>query len=237
MQNQLAINSTPEFQRKKQAIHFALCTVLTQEEAAGAVNTWEQHVSASASLFNGLNLFAHKVCVTYGKGNRHVELAQAMSRALMGGDLEPASNDAVPVLASVQVMSVGETADDLSGQVMNTPEFACFQPMLVLLLTRITEHDIALGKACREFLLSVVHNLPWSPAQQAQLVNVINTGSTRQVRPYRVGQLKTLIGHLIVWMTDMLGNDATETFTRYAIDTVKRTDAGLAYAPGQFFPN
>lgn len=237
MQNQIAVNRSPEFQRKKEAIHFALCTVLTREEAAGAVNTWEQHVSASASLFNGLNLFAHKVCVIYGKGNRHVELAQAMSRALMGGDLEHASNDAVPVLAPVQFASAGDTGEDLNGPQISTPEFACFQPLLLLLLSRITERDVSLGKACREFLLNVVHNLPWSPAQQAQLVNVINTGSTRQVRPYRVGQLKTLIGHLIVWMTDMLGNEATETFTRYAIDTVKRTDAGLAYAPSQFFHN
>lgn len=237
MQNQIAVNSTPEFQRKKQAIHFALCTVLTQEEAAGAVNTWEQHVSTSASLFNGLNVFAHKVCVTYGKGNRHVELAQAMSRALMNGNFEPASNDAVPVLAPPQVMSVSESVEALTGPVISTPEFACFQPILLLLLSRITERDVALGKACREFLLNVIHHLPWSPAQQAQVVKLITSGSSRQVRPYRVGQLKALISHLLVWMTDMLGKEATDTFTRYAIDTVRRTDAGLAYAPSQFFPN
>jgi hypothetical protein len=234
MQNQLAVNRTPEFQRKKQAIHFALCTVLTQEEAAGAVNSWEQHVSASSSLFNGLHLFAHKICVTYGKGHRHVELAHAMRRALVIGGVEPASNDPSTMLIPVQTASPNETGEGLSGPMISTPEFESFQPLLLALLDKITKHNVILGTACREFLLSVVHNLPWSPAQQEQVINLINTGATTQIRPYRVGQLKALVHHLVVWMNDMLGIEITESFTRYAIGIVQPTEAGMAYAPGEF---
>ncbi len=235
MQNQLAVIRTPDFQRKKQAVHYALCTVLTQEEAAGAVNSWEQHVAASTSLFSGLNLFARKVCEAYGKDNRHVELAQAMGRALMTGDVIPASNDAEPVLAPAQAGQVNESSTDLSGPEISTPEFASFQSLLLVLLHKVTERDAELGSSCREFLLSVVDNLPWSPVQQGQVINLINSGSTTQIRPYRAGQLKALMRHLAVWMKEMLGDETAGILFRQAIVAVEQSDAGTAYSPGEFF--
>lgn len=235
MQNQLAVTRTPDFQRKKQAIHFALCTVLTQEEAAGAVNSWVQHISASPSLYSGLNLFARKVCKTYGKDSRHVELAQAMSLALMTRYVEHALNDADPVLALAQAEKVNESSADLSGSEIRMPEFASFQPLLLVLLHQITQHNAGLGGSCRKFLLDVVDNLPWSPEQQGQLVNLIKTGSTTQIRPYRAGQLKTLMHHLNLWMKDMLGDETAGLITRHAIAAVEQTEAGMAYSPRGFF--
>jgi hypothetical protein len=235
MQNQLEVTRTPDFQRKKQAVHFALCTVLTQEEAAGAVNSWVQNVAASASLFSGLNLFARKVCETYGKDGRHAELVQAMSRALMGGDVEPATPDADPVLAPVQTESGNESTADLSGPEIRTLEFASFQPLLLVMLHEMTQRNVQLGESCRAFLLSVVDNLPWSPAQQGQLINLINSGSTVQVRPYRAGQLKALMHHLTVWMKEMLGGATTKLIARHAIAAVEQTSAGMAYSPREFF--
>jgi hypothetical protein len=231
MQNQLAVTRTPDFQRKKQAIHFALCTVLTQEEAAGAINSWVQHISASTSLFSGLNLFARKVCKTYGKDSRHVELAQAMSLALMSRNVEPASNHARPV----PVEAVNESGSDLSGPEIGTPEFASFQPLLLALLHEVTERDVELGRSCREFLLNVVDNLPWSPAQQGQVINLINTGSTVQIRPYRAGQLNALMHHFAVWMKDMLGDETAAILFQHAIDAVEQSDAAMAYSPRKFF--
>ena len=235
MQNQLAVTRTPDFQRKKQAIHFALCTVLTQEEAAGAVNSWVQHISASPSLYSGLNLFARKVCKTYGKDSRHVELAQAMSLALMTRDVGHALSGADPVLAPVRDEKVNESGADLSGPEIRMPEFASFQPLLLALLHQITQHNAGLGGSCRKFLLDVVDNLPWSPEQQGQVISLIKTGSTTQIRPYRAGQLKALMHHLNLWMKDMLGDETAGLITRHGIDAVEQTDAGMAYSPRGFF--
>jgi len=235
MQNQLAIIRTPDFQRKKQAVHYALCSVLTQEEAAGAVKSWEQHVAASTSLFSGLTLFARKVCEAYGKDSRHVELAQAMGRALMSGDVISASNDAEPALAPVRDEQENADSTDLSGSEISTPEFASFQSLLLALLHKVSERDAELGSSCREFLLNVVDNLPWSPAQQGQVISLLNSGSTMQIRPYRAGQLKALMRHFTVWMKDMLGDETAEIIFRHAIVATEKSDAGIAYSPGEFF--
>lgn len=230
----MAVSRTEEIQRKKQAIHLAMCTVLTEEEAQGAVHSWVQHVSTSASMFNGLHLFARKVCMTYGKDSRHVELAQAMSRALMGGSVEQASNDALPVPAAFEADS-GEPPVLLLGAENRTPEFASFQLLLRAYLQQVDERDAALGGLCREFLLNVVDNLPWSPEQQKQVVNLINNGASRQIRPYRPEQLKTLMRHLTVWMQDMVGDEISKGFSLHAISVVEHNEAGVSYPPREFF--
>lgn len=233
MQTQMAINSIEEFQRKKRAVHLALCTVLTAEEAVGAVRSWEQHVAASASLFSGLQLFARNVCMSYGKGSRHVELAQAMSRALMSGYAEQALNDSKPVPAPFEVDS-NDSVVLLLGIEIRTPEFTSFQFFLQNYLHNLDARDAALGRLCREFLLNVVDNLPWSPEQQKQVINLINKGRSRQVRPYRPDQLKTLIRHLMLWMNDKLGEEVSREISLHAISVVEENEAGVAYSPRKF---
>ena len=226
----------PDLLSKKKAIHYALCTVLTEEEAESAINSWMQNVSSSASIFSGLNLFARNVCETYGKNGRHAELLQAMSRALMTGKVEPE----VPVFKSTPppaiVAKVNEpVADSLSGPEISTPEFKSFQPLLRNMLYFLTQHNDEVGKSCREFLLGVVANLPWSEAQQEQVVKLIKTGSTMQTRPYRAGQLKILLHHLSLWMAEELGNESADRITHYAVGETERNPVSVAYSPREFF--
>jgi hypothetical protein len=234
MQNQMVVSKTEEFQRKKQAVHLALSSVLTEEEAVGAVRIWEQHLATATSLFSGLQLFSRNVCMTYGKEGRHVELAQAMSRALMSGVVEHASNDAVPVPASFEEEE-NEAVVLLLGPEITTPEFISFQLLLQAYLRKVDERDAALGEQCRKFLLNVVDNLPWSPEQQKQIINLIRKGSSRQVRPYRPEQLKTFMRHLTLWIRDMLGEVISRQFSLHAIAVVEKAEAGVAYSPREFF--
>ena len=230
---------SPDLQRKKQAIHHALCTVLTEEEAERAANSWAESISTSTSVFNGLNVFARKVCENYGKDGRQRELLLAMNRALITRDtsqvertVPAAAPEAVPVRAvKIEAVSV----ESLLGREMNTPEFTSFQPLLLALLGELNRLDAKMGGLCREFLLGVVDNLPWSPAQQDQVVRLINTGATMQTRPYRAGQLKTLMHHLTVWIQEKLGNEIVEDVVRDAIKAVAITEAGMAYSPREFF--
>lgn len=234
MQFQVEVTRTPDFQRKKQAIQLALCTVLTHEEAAGAVKSWEQLVAASPSLFSGLNLFARKVCERYGKAGRHNELVLAMSRALMSGGADAElTGDAES--SGVRPEQEGASTADIPGPEIRTPEFACFQSLLLVMLHKVGEFDPQLGRSAREFLLHVIDNLPWSPEQQDQLIKLINTGETRQTRPYRAGQLKALMHHFVLWMKDMLGDDTLRIVSGEAVAVVEHGHAGKNYPPGEFF--
>lgn len=240
MQNQLEVAMSPDLQRQKRAIHHALCTVLTEQEADSAVDSWIQNFADSASVFSGLNLFAREVCETYGKGNRQRELVQAMSRALIskdhGKEPERATIVVAPEPAPVKAAAIEEPSPETSSEPeISTPEFATFQPLLVGLLDGMKQHDAELGWSCREFLQGVIDNLPWSPAQQEQVIKLIDTGATIQTRPYRAGQLKTLVDHLTIWMKETLGNDTAARIVKQAISVAAKTDAGVAYSPREFF--
>ena len=236
MQNQLEIAMSPDLQRQKQAIQLALCTVLSEEEADNAANSWVQSFAASASVFSGLNLFAREVCETYGKSDRQRELVQAMSRALLSKEAKGAAPAAPLAVAPIKPVKVEQAnAEPLSEQEVTTPEFATFQPLLLNLLAELAQHDMELRDACQEFLLGVIDNLPWSPAQQEQVIKLINSGTTLQIRPYRAGQLKTLINHLIMWMKETLGNEDAARIAKSAIGLAAKTEAGLAYSPREFF--
>lgn len=199
-----------------------------------ALRSWEDHFATATSLFSGLQVFAKNVCITYGKEGRHVDLAQAISRALMSNNVEQASNDAQPAPASFEV-DADASVVLLLGQEVSTPEFVSFQLLLRAYLRKVDERDAALGRQCREFLLNVLDNLPWSPEQQKQVVNLIKKGASRQVRPYRSGQLKAFIRHLTLWMQDMLGEVASREFSLHAMQVVEKDEAGVAYPPREFF--
>lgn len=231
----MEVTLNPDFQRKKQAVHFALCTVLTQDQAAGAVNSWVQNVSTSNSLFNGLNLFARKVCETYGQEGRQGELAQALSRALMMNGVESFDLAGEPVSESSRSEALLDSASELSGPEISTPEFASFQLLLLAMLQDLARRNAGLGGACREFILSVVDGLPWSSAQQEQVIKLVNNGETTQTRPYRAGQLKALLLHMRVWMKDILGDDIAEEVVSRAIGKVESSSVGVAYSPRVFF--
>ncbi len=236
MQNNMEVAMNPDLLSKKQAIHYALCTVLTEEEAESALNNWMQSISTSASLFSGLNLFARNVCETYGKCGRHVELVQAMSRALMTGNFKPEVSLFKPAPPLPMIADTDESGEEeLFMQEISTPEFASFQLMLLNLLNLLTQHNAEVGSACREFLMGVVSNLPWSDAQQKQLVKLLKTGTTIQTRTYRSGQLKVLLNHLAVWMDEALGNSLAESITRHAIGETEKSQVAIAYSPHEFF--
>lgn len=236
MQNQLEVTRSPDLLRQKRAIRLALCTILTEEEADSAVNSWAQNFAASASAFSGLNLFAREVCETYGKSGRQRELVQAMSRALLSKEAERAVPVAAPALSQVRTAEVEEISAELSPEPeMSTPEFATFQSFLITLLDELAQHNTELGWSCREFLQGVVDNLPWSPAQQEQVIKLIKSGATLQTRPYRAGQLKTLVHHLTVWMKETLGNETAALIVKQAISVAAKTNAGEVYSPREFF--
>jgi hypothetical protein len=226
---------------QRRAIHQALCSVLSEAEADSALITWEKHFAESGSTFGGLNQFTREVCETYGKTGRQRELMQAISRALVSKDgaMQHPESDAAPssemsVDAITEIGLEPVTEGDME-QAVNTAEFQSFQPLLLALLADLDQHQVEVGRACRAFLSEAINNLPWSPAQQEQLVRLLYTGSTVQKRHYRPGQLKTLMHHLTVWMREKLGKDVSLLMVNRAISDISKTEAGRNYSPKKFF--
>jgi hypothetical protein len=226
---------------QKRAIHHALCSVLSEAEADSALITWEKHFAKSGSAFSGLNQFAREVCETYGKTGRQRELMQAISRALVSRDgaLQHPESDAAPstetsAVAITEISLEPVTEGDLE-QAVNTIEFQSFQPLLLALLADLDQHQVEVGRACRAFLADIINNLPWSPAQQEQLIRLLYTGNTVQKRHYRPGQLKTLMHHLTVWMREKLSKDVSLLMVNRAISEISKTEAGRNYSPKKFF--
>jgi hypothetical protein len=81
----------------------------------------------------------------------------------------------------------------------------------------------------------VVNDLPWSEAQQEQLIRFVDAGNMVQTRAYREGQLKALFGSLKAWMEEKLGKKVSASLIERAMTDVGRAEAGRAYSPKSFF--
>ncbi|HYD34436.1 MAG TPA: hypothetical protein VEA39_07680 [Methylophilaceae bacterium] len=228
---------------QKRAIHHALCDILAESDAANALHAWVKKFSSSGSVFGGLNQFAREVCDTYGKEGRHHELVRAMNRALVGNvdELRPLPDqqpEPVKVIAKVREEALLKPIEEpLEPAFIQTAEFDCFQVLLPELMAAIEQHRPQLTGLCRDFLVEVVDNLPWSPAQQQQVLDLLNEGKADQVRPYRAGQLKTLMSHLTIWLQEHSDRETAIMIVRQAVKETSKTLPGTAYSPKTFFGN
>lgn len=226
---------------QKRAIHHALCGILAESDAANALHAWVKKFSATGSVFGGLNQFAREVCDTYGQPGRQHELVRAMNRALVGNvnELRPLPDqqpEPVKTRAKVREEVVLKPDEDsLALASVRTPEFECFKVLLPALMAAIEQHSPHELAASRDFLSEVVENLPWSPAQQQQVLDLLVKGDAEQVRPYRSGQLKTLLNHLVVWLQEKIDRETAIMIVRQAIKDTSKTLAGSAYSPKEFF--
>ena len=224
---------------QKRAIHHALCGILAESDAANALHAWVKKFSTSGSVFGGLNQFAREVCETYGHPRRHHELVRAMNRALVGNvnELRPLPDQQPePVKVKVREEAIIKPAvESAEPSLFRTPEFDCFKALLPTLMAAIEQHTPQLVDGSREFLTEVVDNLPWSPAQQQQVLDLLNNGDADQIRPYRPGQLKTLLSHLTVWLQEKSDRETMILIVRQAIKESGKTLAGAAYSPKEFF--
>lgn len=233
MEKQVAL--ADELMWQKRAIYHALSGVLAENDAINAMNAWVKKFSTSGSVFGGLNQFAREVCDAYGHTGRHHELVRAMNRALVSdlNELRPLPDEDQPVAKTApEPVKVEQAAAEPS---LKTPEFECFKTLLLALLAAVEEHRADMGPATRHFLKEVIENLPWSPTQQQQVLDLLDKGQTQQMRPYRPGQLKTLMSHLVIWLQEKLDKDIAVLAVRQAIKEAGKTLAGTEYSPKEFF--
>ncbi|WP_221763893.1 hypothetical protein [Methyloradius palustris] len=243
----------PETLRQRRAVYHGLCSVLTEAEAFAALAIWDENASQSKSVFSGLNVYVRDVCTQFGKIEAQRELSQAINRALIAksGDLTPlpeSAPTATPITAQSEASEILESlskpapvaaapvtpAANYGDTATITPEFQTFQVLLLAVLEHVDKQSATTGLECRDFIREVVSHLPWSEAQQQQLINLVDTGSTVQTRSYRAGQLKTMFGHLKAWLDDNIGKPASALAIEQALATAAKSSYASDYAPKLF---
>lgn len=233
-------NVSSEFLRQRRAVHHGLCSVLSEDEAIKVLNQWVSHIGNSGSVFNGLNVFVRNVCTQLGKTELQREMLQSINRALMAKEDElraaPDLGDSKPAPAKPQAKQVAAApAVTTSDNPNETPEFTSFQALLLALLEQVDQLSDSMGLDLRVFVQQVVENLPWSEAQQQQMLKLIESGHTIQTRAYRPGQLKALMGHIRIWLVDNLGETASGRTLELALGKIEGTPGDKAYPCKQFF--
>jgi hypothetical protein len=238
-----ASSASLEFIRQRRAVYHGLCSVLTEPEAAAALVAWTAHFSAQDSAFSGLNSFVRDVSSSFDKVELQRELLHAISRALVSReeDLRPVPmmdgqpDDNVQTLPPAVEIANPVVADaDAEGRI-ETPEFRTFCALLSTLLQLVDHQHAEFSTQLRLYIKEVINDLPWSEAQQEQLIKFIDIGSTVQTRAYREGQLKALFGHLKVWMEEKLERKSSAGIIERAMTEVGRMEVGHQYSPKLFF--
>ena len=230
---------SPDTQRQYRAIHLGLTSILTEDEANVALKSWSIYFSETGSVFNGLNAFARDICDSFGKTGQHRDLVRALNRALLNKDNTvaklPEEVAKKTSLASPEPITSSVVTETLvSDLAISTPDFQTFQLFLLKLLRLVEENREDLRFSAHRFLEEVIEHMPWSEAQQQQLVSLLVNGTTVQTRTYRPDQLKAFIKHFRSWMADELGNTVAGNLLKQALKETEATPMGTQYSPHNF---
>ena len=225
---------TQEAQRK--AIYAGLTSILNEEEANEALEKWASYISETGSVFNGLNNFARDICIRFDKNDQQRELVRALNRALIIRDSIIKDKPVNSKAARPTSAELAETEEISSyvDQRISTPDFQTFQCLLSNIINMIEKLNSPASVALKPFLSELIESMPWSEAQQQQMMILVDTGSTNQVRSYRPDQLKTFLSHMRTWMTDELGSADAIRILKQAVKNTEKMPAATDYSPKNF---
>lgn len=141
------------------------------------------------------------------------------------------SKDSAPV--SAELADTKEISSYVD-QRISTPDFQTFRCLLSNIINMIEKLNSPASVTLKPFLSELIESMPWSEAQQQQMMILVDTGSTNQVRSYRPDQLKTFLSHMRTWMTDELGNADATRILRQAVKDTEKMPAATDYSPKNF---
>lgn len=248
MANNQNSQSTTTQNSKQNSIYLGLQSVLTEAEANEVIEKWSTYFNGTGSIFNGLNSFAKEVCQSYGIADQQRDLLRALHRALLHGDndvsakglkvstrnkslIEPAIESATE---STYELDNSDYTTLFSPLAINSPEFLTFQSLFLKLLDLLEKFENDISQKLNPFLIELIHSMPWSEGQQNQLLSLINTGKTVQLRTYKPDQLKSFIKHLRSWVDAEIGSTEAAKVINEAIEAVKSQPENLNYNVKKF---
>ncbi|MDI1308603.1 MAG: hypothetical protein PSV17_04110 [Methylotenera sp.] len=239
-------NSEPNITKnsKQNSIYLSLQTVLSEEEANEVIEKWSTYFQDTGSVFNGLNSFAKEVCQTYGIADQQRDLLRALHRALLLGDSDSAAKvvkdntgnnlSIDPAIESINEIDNNQYQALFTSQVISTPEFLTFQCLLLKILDLLGKFENGFNQKLNPFLIELTQSMPWSVGQQNQLLSLINTGKTVQLRTYKPDQLKSFLKHLRAWLEGEIGGTIATQVMDEAIEAMNNEPENLNYNVKKF---
>jgi hypothetical protein len=206
---------------KQNSIYVGLQSVLTPAEANEVIAKWSTYFNGTGSIFNGLNNFAKEVCQNYGIADQQRDLLRALHRALLNADNDSGAltNDSAAESPTGLDSSIYSASS--ADQAINNPEFITFQSLLLNILNFLEKFENGISLKLNPFLIELIQSMPWSEGQQNQLLSLINTGKTIQLRAYKPDQLKSFLKHLRSWIEAEIGSTQAAKVMSEAIEVVK----------------
>jgi hypothetical protein len=225
---------------KQNSIFIGLLSVLTEIEANEVMENWSTYFNETGSIFNGLNSFAKEICQNYGVVDQQRDLLRALHRTLLHTGNEPDINGLKENLQSKSYIESTKDLDDndystlFTEQVISSPEFLTFQSLFLNILDLLEQSENDFNGKLNSFLTELTYSMPWSEGQQNQLISLINTGKTIQLRTYLPDQLKSFLKHFYSWLDDEIGSiNATQVKSK-AVELVKNQPKNLNYNVKKF---
>lgn len=224
------LSASQQIQRK--AFYNGLTSILTEEQANDALNKWSTYITETGSAYNGLNNFAREVCKNYAKDDQHRDLVRALNRALFNKnkeqiDLKPEIKKPLAAIETEVEPSL------LIDQPTSTPEFQAFEYLLLKIMRLVSESGNNASMTLKPFLNELVESMPWSETQQQQILILIESGVTTQIRTYRPDQLITFMKHLRLWLAGEIGRKETDTLWTEAIKATEAQE-NIRYSAANF---
>lgn len=242
---------TDSNQTQQEAIYAGLMHIFSEAEATIALKKLNSYISETGSVFNGLNNFARDICIDFDKKDQQRDLIRVLNRALIVKDkpttgqlnspLNKTAANQKPAFNAILKRPVEELIiEDLAhveepavyvSQPISTPDFETFKVLFIHIINEVEKNKPSISTPLKHFLIELTQSMPWSDAQQEQLLTLIETGSTNQVRSYGADQLKNYLAHLRTWMDDEIGTtDAMLTFNQ-ALKETEKMPVSAKYPP------
>lgn len=240
MTNKPNSQSTPAQKSKQNSIYIGLQSVLTEVEAIEVIEKWSTYFNETGSVFNGLNSFVKEVCQSYGIANQQRNLLRALHRALLNSENDTSMNEVkgnVPGKPPIELTNTLDKSDmptPIIDQAINTPDFQTFQSLILNILGLLKESEGQISPKLNSFSIELIQSMPWSEGQQNQLLSLISTGKTIQLRTYMPDQLKTFLNHFRSWLEDEIGNVQAAWVINQAVASVKTRPENITYSVEKF---
>ena len=224
-----SLSTAQQIQRK--AFYTGLTSILTDEEANEALEQWSAFINETGSAYNGLNNFARDVCKNYNKDDQHRDLVRALNRALFYKDKVLTTTEVKkPVIKPFLHIAEPNPEHLLMEQPVSTPDFQAFQYLFTKILKLVKAYSAETSAALLPFLNELIQSMPWSETQQKQILILIDSGTTTQMRAYQPDQLKTFLKHIRSWLVDEIGKQEAETLLNQAIKETERQNVSTKYS-------
>lgn len=228
-----SLSTSQQIQRK--AFYIGLTSILTETQANEALEKWSDFINETGSAFNGLNSFARDVCKSYDKDNQQRDLVRALNRALFSKDkMSVVQEEVKKSVTIVAEPSVQAEQSILMDQPISTPDFQTFEYLFAKILKLVKAHSPETSQALHPFLSELIQSMPWSEIQQQQIIILIDSGTTTQMRAYRPDQLKTFLKHLRSWLVDEIGKKEAEALLIQALKETEQQTVSAKYSPLNF---